>query len=76
MNQTTTASLRTLFATHDTLEQILSANGSQFVSRDFAEVLKMNGIQYIKAFTYHPAINREAETFVHTFKEAMKTSSW
>ena len=78
MNQTTTAKtiarLRTTFATYGIPEQIVSDNGPQFISSDFAEFLKKNGVQHTRASPYHPATNGKAERFVRTFKEAMKTT--
>lgn len=78
MNQTTAAetimALRQLFANHGIPEQIVSDNGPQFISSDFAAFLKMNGVQHTRSSPYHPATNGEAERFVRTFKEAMKTS--
>ena len=77
MPQTTTARtiavLRHLFATHGIPEQIVSDNGPQFTSNDFAEFTKTNGIKHTRSSPYHPATNGEAERFVRTFKEAMKT---
>ena len=71
MVQTTTAhtitALRRIFATHGLPEQIVSDNGPQFLSADFEEFTRTNGIKY------HPASNGEAERFVRTFKEAMRT---
>ena len=63
--------LRQLFATHGIPEQIVTDNGSQFTSEDFANFVKSNGIQHSLSSPYHPASNGEA---VRTFKEAMKTS--
>ena len=66
--------LRKLFATHGIPEQIVTDNGPQFTSEDFANFVKSNGIQHSLSSPYHPASNSEAERFVRTFKEAMKTS--
>ena len=69
MNQTTAAktisTLRQLFVSHGIPEQIVSDNGPQFVSSDFTEFLKLNGVRHIRASPYHPATNGEAERFVY-----------
>ena len=76
MNQMTTTKtitvLQQLFANHGIPEQIVLDNGPQFISSDFADFLKGNGVQHTKSSPYHPATNSEAERFVHTCKEAMK----
>ena len=77
MPQTITARtitvLRQLFAMHGIPEQIVTDNGSQFTSEDFKKFVKSNGIRHSLSSPYHPALNGEAERFVRTFKEAMKT---
>ena len=65
--------LRQLFATHGIPEQIVTDNGPQFTSADFTNFVKSNGIRHSLSSPYHPASNGEAERFVRTFKEAMKT---
>ena len=76
MSQTTAArtisALRQVFSSLGMPEQIVSDNGPQFVSAEFAEFAKLNGIKHIRISPYHPATNGEAERFVRTFKEAMK----
>lgn len=66
--------LRTLFAQHGIPEQLVSDNGPQFVSEEFAEFCRQNGIRHIKSAPYHPATNGLAERFVQSFKNAMKAS--
>ena len=77
MCQTTTAKtiepLRHLFAIHGIPEQIVSDNGPQFTSADFKDFTRTNGIEHSCSSPYHPASNGEAERFVRTFKEAMKS---
>ena len=75
--RTTTASqtrkeLRLIFARFSLPEQILTDNGSQFVSEEFQEFTRSNGIQHIKIAPYHPRSNGMAERFVQTFKTAMR----
>ena len=76
MHSTTTSKvvevLRQLFAAYGLPEQIVSDNGLQFVSSDFAEFLRMNGVWHIRCAPYHPSSNGAVERFVRTFKEAMK----
>ena len=53
---------------------MVSDNGPQFVSDEFATFAKKNGIRHIRCAPYHPASNGLAERFVQTFKRAMKAS--
>lgn len=61
MTSTTAVQLRHLFATHGIPEQIGSDNGPQFVSADFKEFARTNGIRHIQSSPYHLALNGEAE---------------
>ena len=76
MAETTTAKtiavLRHLFARYGLPEQLVSDNGPQFVSADFTQFLKANGVKHSKCAPYHPSSNGAAERFVRTFKQAMK----
>ena len=64
--------MRKLFASHGLPEQLVSDNGPQFLSDEFATFTKMNGIKHIKSAPYHPATNGAAERLVQTFKKAMR----
>ena len=64
--------LRKLFSSYGLPEQIVTDNGPQFTSDEFATFLKENGIKHIRSSPYHPSSNGAAERFVRTFKEAMK----
>ena len=68
----TITALRKVFSSHGIPEEIVSDNGPQFASSEFAEFTKLNGIKHIRVSPYHPSSNGEAERFVRTFKEAMK----
>ena len=64
--------LNYMFASHGLPAQIVSDNGPQFVSEEFAVFLKANGVRHFKCAPYHPASNGLAERFVRTFKQVMK----
>ena len=70
----TIAVLRQLFAAHGIPQQLVSDNGPQFTSEEFATFCKMNGIKHIRCSPYHPSSNGQAERFVQTFKRAMTVS--
>ena len=69
---TTIEKLRIAFATHGLLEMVVTDNGSNFVSSEFEDFLKMNGIRHIRTAPYHPASNGLAERVVNNLKEGMK----
>ena len=70
----TIKALRHIFAAYGLPEELISDNGPQFVSHDFKEFTKMNGIRHVLSSPYHPSSNGEAERFVRTFKNGIKKS--
>ena len=64
--------LRITFATHGLPEIVVTDNGSNFVSREFEDFLKQNGIRHIKTAPCHPPSNGMAERAVQALKEGMK----
>ena len=66
--------LRQMFAAYCLSDQIVSDNGPQFISDDFAMFTKMNGIQHIGSAPYYPASNSLAERFLQSLKQALKES--
>ena len=55
--------LRQLFATHGIPEQLVSDNGPQFTSEEFAKFMKRNSIKHIRCAPYHPSSNGLVELF-------------
>ena len=72
-SEKTITELWKLFAAHGLPEQLVSDNGPQFTSMEFDVFLKSNGVRHICSAPYHPQSNGEAERFVQTFKNALKS---
>ncbi|VDI23998.1 Hypothetical predicted protein [Mytilus galloprovincialis] len=76
MNSTTSeatiAKLQQTFATHGLCDLIISDNGAAFTSKEFADYVKLNGIEHRTSAPWHPASNGCAERAVQSFKEGMK----
>ena len=67
--------LREIFSRHGLPEKIVSDNGPQFISAEFSEFCKVNGIKHFRVAPYHPASNGLAEHMVQTFKQSMHRSN-
>ena len=76
MKSTTThatiEALMPVFATHGLPVRVVTDNGPQFTSSEFADFMKVNGILHTRSAPYHPSTNGEAERLVQTFKHNMK----
>ena len=76
MNSTTSGktieALRDLFYRYGLPEHIVSDNGTQFTSKEFAYFTKSNGIRHTFSAPHHPATNGLAERFVQTLKQGLK----
>ena len=64
--------LRRSFATFGLPEVLVSDNGSNFTSGEFAAFMRANGIKHVKTAPYHPSSNGLVERAVHTLKTGLK----
>ena len=64
--------LRSLFARFGLPETIVTDNGPGFVSSEFEEFLRRNGIKHTTSAPYHPASNGLAERAVQIVKKGLK----
>jgi len=69
------AKLHTTFATHGLPRVIVTDNGSNFTSGEFADFMSQNGIKHIRSAPFHPSSNGLAERAVQSFKTGMKKIS-
>ena len=72
---TTIQALQTLFTQFGIPETTVSDNGPQFVTDEFENFCKANGIQQVRVAPYHPASNELAERAVCIFKEGLKNKT-
>ena len=64
--------LRGLFARFGLPETVVTDNGTGFVSQEFEEFLRKNGISHVTSAPYHPASNGLAERAVQIVKKGVK----
>ena len=64
--------LRTVFAQFGLPETVVSDNGTCFVSEEFRQFLKSNGIKQVTSAPYHPSSNGLAERAVQIVKKGLK----
>ena len=64
--------LRAIFAQFGLSEQVVTDNGPSFISAEFKEFLRKNGVKHTTSAPYHPASNGLAERAVKTFKQGVR----
>ena len=64
--------LRLAFTIHGLPDIIVSDNGANFTSEEFAVFMKSNGIKHVRTAPYHSASNGQAERVVQTVKEGLR----
>ena len=73
MSSTTTehtvGELRLIFAQHGLPEDVVSDNGPQFTSNEFAEFMSKNEIKHTLVPPYHPQSNGAAERSVRWWRK-------
>ena len=68
----TIAVLRNIFATHGLPVQVVTDNGPQFISDEFAEFVEQNGIKHVHSLPYHPASIGQAKRVIQILKSKLK----
>ena len=68
----TIAKLRECFAQHGIPDVVVSDNGSNFTSEEFADFVRKNGIAHLTTAPYHPSSNGLAERAVQTVKNGIR----
>nr|XP_012149735.1 PREDICTED: uncharacterized protein K02A2.6-like [Megachile rotundata] len=71
-SQVTIEICRKIFAIYGLPQYLVSDNGRAFVSKEFTDFLKVNGITQRLTAPYHPATNGQAERYVQILKNSLK----
>lgn len=69
-----TAFLTGLFDRFGLVEEVVTDNGVQFTSAEFADFLKLHGIRHSRTALYAPQSNAEAERFNRVLKEGIRAA--
>ncbi|UYV84592.1 K02A2.6-like [Cordylochernes scorpioides] len=66
--------LENVFSREGFPREIVTDNGTPFISEEFEDFLGSNGIKHIRTANYHPACNGEVENFNKTLKSTVLTA--
>ncbi|KAM7283094.1 uncharacterized protein ISCGN_000254 [Ixodes scapularis] len=76
VHNVTTASvidfLKFVFAREGLPEEIVTDNGPQFISKEFTEFLKTQGIRHLRTSLYYPQANGQVERFNRVLKSTIQ----
>ena len=64
--------MRSSFAFLGVPKQLVTDNGSSFISVEFAQFVRNNGVRHVTTAPYHPGSNGPAEQAVQTFQTGLK----
>lgn len=70
--QSTIDQMKLWFAAYELPEEVISDNGPQFISQEFTDFLKQNGVKQTLVPPYHPLSNGAAEHTVQILKRALR----
>ena len=70
----TIAAFRNVFARFGFPVNVVTGNGPQFISAEFGEFLRQNGVKHIQVTLYHLASNGAEERMVQSFKRSVEAS--
>lgn len=73
-SQTVKVFLSTVFSREGNSKELVSDNGSQFVSQEFEAFLQDRGIVHRKSSVYYPRANGEIERFNRSLKDSLQTA--
>ena len=74
-SQSIIAALKSIFARHSIPETIVSDNGPQYFSQEFAEFAEDHSFTYTTSSPHYPQSNGQAECTVKTVKKVLTGSS-
>ena len=71
-SELTIEALQGMCEVHGLPDQVFSDNGPQFVSKEFQQFMKENGIKHTRCAPYHRSSNGLAERFVQMLENALR----